>query len=216
MNIRLILIMTAIGLVLSGASGKAEEKQPMKKLTLQEFEAKSKDILNDLKTFSEREDILSLTKAIAALKALASYEKPDANEWASMRKSQAELWIRTILMIEAKSDKNFNFDDVLQINIAPPGPYPSGISPASIKEPELREQYEQAQATNKRKAEKYLFQHKLKEMKSDLFTEAEKSLADLYAASPEKIEELKNLLQSYGIDKQFESKISNRLAGIQK
>lgn len=148
MNIRLILIMTAIGLVLSGASGKAEEKQPMKKLTLQEFEAKSKDILNDLKTFSEREDILSLTKAIAALKALASYEKPDANEWASMRKSQAELWIRTILMIEAKSDKNFNFDDVLQINIAPPGPYPSGISPASIKEPELREQYEQAQATN--------------------------------------------------------------------
>lgn len=56
----------------------------------------------------------------------------------------------------------------------------------------------------------------MKEMKSDLFTEAEKSLADLYAASPEKIEELKNLLQSYGIDKQFESKISNRLAGIQK
>lgn len=211
MNIRLFLIITAIGLVLTGASGEAGEQQSMKKLTVKELEVHSKDILNDLKAFKEREDIQALTKAIAALKALESYERPDANEWASVRKSQAELWVRAIQMIDAKSDRDFNFDDVPEMNIAAPGPYPSGISPASIKEPELREQYEQAIAANKRKANKYLFQHELKAIKSGIFKEAKEYLVALYAAFPEAVGELKDILQSYGIDKRFETEICKRL-----
>jgi len=212
MNIRLFLIITAIGLGLTGASGEDGEKQPMNKLTIKELEVQSQDILNDLKTFKEREDIQSLTKAITALKALESYERSNTNEWASVRKSQAELWVRAIQMIDAKSDIDFDFDNAPEINIAAPGPYPSGISPASIKEPKLREQYEQAIAANKIRRAKYEFQRKLKAIKSGIFKEAEEALVALYAASPEKVDELKKLLQSYGIDKRFETEISKRLA----
>lgn len=214
MKIRLFFIAT-IGLFFSGVCGENYGEKTMKKLTIKELELQSNIISIDMKTFEEQEDILVLSKVVNTLKTLDSYEKPETNEWVTVRNSLAELWIRIIRMIDAKIDYEFNIDDVPEMNIVAPGAYPSGISPTYIKEPELRKQYEQAIATNKRKADKYLFQIELRKIKREIFKKAAESLVALYSEPPEDIAELKKLLQSHGIEKRFDTKISKTLISEQ-
>ncbi len=211
MKITFFLIVVTVSLFLLGACGEVREKQPMGTLTKKKVEMTAKEIIYQLEIFKEREDIQALSKAIVMLKALNNYERPDANQWPSLRKDLAALWIRVIQVIDIKVDKAFNFNDVPTMNIAAPGSYPSGIASESISNPELRKQYEQAIESNSRKANKYMFQYKLKSIKDSMFQEAEDYLVALYSECPEEIGELKKLLYLYESDKLFESRIDKRL-----
>ena len=203
MRIRLCLSIT-VGFLLINASGDSEKRKLMNMLTINQIEIKSKDILNKLKIFMEYDDIQALMEVNEELKKFEDFEKPDKQEWILVRQSQAELWIQMIQAINVKYDNHFDPKDAPEINVAPPGPYPSGISSDSIKEPDLREQYEQAIIANESKRTQYEFQYKLNSLRSEIYSNAQRVLTALYKRSPENMDELTKLLQSHGVNELFE------------
>lgn len=86
--------------------------------------------------------------------------------------AKVSLWLMAYQKLKAECDPSFDPADVPAINIAAPGRYPSGISPESITEPDLRKQYVQALAVNREKTERHVRQSslrkQLKELKHDL------------------------------------------------
>lgn len=64
---------------------------------------------------------------------------------------------------------DYNPDEMVFMNISPPGgKYPSGISPASIREPEIRKKYEEMLKTNNERREYHRKMRNLISLRCDL------------------------------------------------
>lgn len=59
------------------------------------------------------------------------------------------------------ADPAFNADEVPRLNISPGGPYPSGIDPENIKDPQLKAEYQQKLDSNSKYAQYYSHQSKI-------------------------------------------------------
>jgi len=119
--------------------------------------------------------------------------------WEKQRTLNATLWLRAWQRLEAETDKNFNPDDVPMMNVSPPKEtrLPPGVSPDSISDPNLRQQYERAIASNRRKAEAYNHQHRLRQIMEWFPQMAKKFLINAYSTSPANDAELRVLLSGY-------------------
>ena len=83
--------------------------------------------------------------------------------WKTDRDTKCKIWIQMLDQIAKEQDPNFDFNDARNLYTAhvslPNFPYPSGINPLEIKEPDLRARYEAAIAENHVKAERYNLQY---------------------------------------------------------
>lgn len=78
----------------------------------------------------------------------------------SMRDAKFQLLLAALQKIDAAADKSFDPRDVPMANMAPPQGkdgrlYDSGISPDSIKDPEVRAEYQRMLSANSDKAARY-------------------------------------------------------------
>jgi hypothetical protein len=119
-------------------------------------------------------------------------------QWAEQRRTRAERWLRTLRRLDDAAQSDFDFADVPQVNIAPPdATLPSGVAPESVKDPATRQQYEAALTANRRKAETYAAQWRLRELRALYAPRAERYIARAYARPPVAAGELEQLLARY-------------------
>lgn len=83
---------------------------------------------------------------------------------AEIRRAVVVLWLKWLDKIDEMIDPRFDPKDQAMLNIAPPhaAGLRSGVDPSAIKDPALREEYENALKLNKDKAERYYIQHTLR------------------------------------------------------
>jgi len=131
-------------------------------------------------------------------------------EWARRRSKAAEAWLRLGLRIEQEMDKDFDFTDVPQENIAPPRAARglAGMSPESIEDPALRAEYEAAIERNRQKAENYHKQRKLSDLYKMFSSIAEPYIVRAYSQPPFDLDELNRYLDSYVADRDKRERIS--------
>jgi hypothetical protein len=130
-------------------------------------------------------------------------------EWAKQRSQTAEAWLRLGKRIEQEIDKDFDFKDVPQENIAlPPGASGlAGMSPEYIEAPELRAEYEAAIERNRQKGENYRKQRKLCDLDEMFSSSAEQYIISAYSKPPFDLDELNHYLDSYLADRDRKERI---------
>jgi hypothetical protein len=81
-----------------------------------------------------------------------------------VRQVRAQVLLCGIATVNRNIDLKFDKDDLPAENLAPEGPYMSGISPAAIKDPQIRQKYETALRENSEKGNRHSLQLRLREM----------------------------------------------------
>lgn len=127
------------------------------------------------------------------------------------RTEMTKLWLRGLHRLHELLEPNFDFKDLPQRNIAPPheAGARAGAAPAHIKDPNLRKEYEVALKENKKKAEIYNKQYKLKSLKKQFLPQMEHYIVKAYSSSASSLEELQELLSLYEINIEISTRILN-------
>jgi hypothetical protein len=130
-------------------------------------------------------------------------------EWARRRAQKAEMWLRAWHRLDSEIDKDWDPEDKPLWNVpTPPGVgLPAGVAPEAIKDPKVRAEYEAAVAKNRQKAERYLKQHRLRQMKTRFSKPAEKYIITAYCRPPFNLEELKEYLKTYIAEEDVRARI---------
>lgn len=126
----------------------------------------------------------------------------DESAWKDLRRQKARFWLEAWHRISQATDSRFDFNDRPLLNVAPPPStgLPAGVSPASIKNPQLRTKYEHAIAQNNAKIQRYNEQSWLRLNGSRVYKEVEHYLVSAYARAPSDLQELQRLLPEYVAD----------------
>jgi len=177
-----------------------------KKLTLRNLKQISEEMLVDLNKMRDSKNIHILYQTIQRLKKI-SMQEVDVKVWPQLRRFQAELWFCVLDIIEKEINRNYDINKQPSINVSPPGPYPSGIAPEAIKEPELRKEYEKAIEENSRKIKEHKYQSMLRQMEVEFPKKLQTLLIWFYARDPDAIEELKRLFEKYKTNKKLSVEI---------
>ena len=134
---------------------------------------------------------------------------PKGQDWARKRREDVEVrfhaWKRLIEAI----DPNWDPNDVPLVNISPPraAGTRAGVAPETIKDPKLRAEYEAAIEKNRQKAERYSQQNRLHKWQRRFPQRAEEYIVQAYSKPPFNLEELKQYLQTYVVDKKTRERI---------
>lgn len=128
-------------------------------------------------------------------------DPPDIDEiaWKTLRKQKTEFWLKAVRQIDRAINPSFDFEDRPVLNVNPPvgAGLPAGVSPASIRNPQLRAEYESAIKQNNLKTQKYNEQSWLKLNGTRVHDEAERYLVNAYAKPPLDLAEIKLMLAEY-------------------
>jgi hypothetical protein len=127
----------------------------------------------------------------------ADGQKVSGSKWQALRSQimghRLRLWYR----INSIIDPQWNPDDSPMMNVAVPGGmYPSGVAPESIREPEIRKQYEAALEANRKKAEKHLEQRSARDMRDRYLPSLKAAITDAYSMGPVTADDL-DVLKAY-------------------
>lgn len=133
----------------------------------------------------------------------------DEATWKTLRKQKAELWLTARRRVQSSVDPTFDFSSLPQLNVRPPSGsgIPNGASPKSIKDPELRAEYERAIADNSAKALRYNDQYWLKRNAPDFYKNVERYLVNAYSRPPADPAELERLLAQHVDDNGVRARI---------
>jgi hypothetical protein len=127
--------------------------------------------------------------------------------WEKDRRDRVNQLLHLWNRLEKNIDPNFDFNDInnrLKGNVPVPAPnYIPGITPESIKDPEIRRKYEKAIEINKQKAFKYNEQIILHKINKQFDEFVEKFLIDMYSEPPFNTAELSKFLKSFKIEGEF-------------
>ncbi|MDD5482687.1 MAG: hypothetical protein PHP98_03415 [Kiritimatiellae bacterium] len=205
-----------ISLVSISLAEDAENQKNTERLTMKTVEIKAKEIDSNLVRFHKEKDVQIIEQIIGSLTSLRKLDKLNVDEWLTewpnARRIQAELWFKLHEAVEKEIDKNFDFTSSPQRNISAPGSYPSGVAPESIKEPELRKEYEKALAENKKKIDEHNFQYRLRKLEEDISYKLECFLVEVYSQPPEAIDELQKIMDTYKMNEETKSRMLKKLS----
>jgi hypothetical protein len=110
-------------------------------------------------------------------------------------------------VLDDSFDKNFDFSDLPYENIAPNGPYTSGIDPKHIVEPNIRKDYEERLAKNTQRAYEFNIQSPLQYLLEETLKEVDKIVHVTYAREPRADQELIDILEKYEYPKEESIKL---------
>jgi len=210
--IMIVNLLIFISLVFISLAEDMRGQQNAERLTVTTMEVKAKEISDNLIRLHKDKDIHIIEQTISNLISLQELNKPNTKEWPAVRRTQAELWFRLHEAVEKEIDKNFDFNSTLYLNISVPGPYPSGTAPESIKEPELRKEYEKAFEENRKKINERNFQCRLRKINKELTDRLECFLTEAYSLPPSSFDELKEMMAAYKIDEEVKGRILRELS----
>lgn len=131
--------------------------------------------------------------------------------WESDRAERIELLLHLWQKLQNGVDKDFDFNApenqaVLNVPVPAPG-YMPGISPESIKEPEIRAKYEEARRINKKKLERRNLQLQLQKLNKKLPDFVESFLTQVYSIAPFNLEGLKKDINRFNLTLERSRKI---------
>lgn len=123
----------------------------------------------------------------------------DQADWEVLRRQKAQFWLKAWRRVTQATDPKVDLDDRPLLNVAPPlsTGLPAGISPASIKNPRVRTEYEKAIAQNNAKAQRCSEQSWLRLNGSSVYEEMEHYLVNAYSRPPSNLSELQRLLSEF-------------------
>jgi hypothetical protein len=145
---------------------------------------------------------------------LTGVERQD--NWERDRAKRVNLIFHLWNRLEKNIDRTFDITDFKNHpmgNIPVPGPYPSGIRPEAVKEPDIRAKYIEAIAVNQAKAEKYNLQVQLQKLDKVLPEFVERVLIEFYSLEPTNMKELEASVRLFGFSSEIKQKI---LMGVNK
>jgi len=134
-------------------------------------------------------------------------KKVSGDAWAVLRERQAKLWLHAWKRLVNAMDRNWDPRDVPAINLASNCGLPSGVSPEAIRDPDARAKYEAAIEANRKKAEEYNKQDKLRSLGKRFLPLAERTLVQAYRTPPRRNEELRKHLRAFLPDGDVEARI---------
>ncbi len=129
-------------------------------------------------------------------------------EWPQDRRERMQYWFHARRRLNSEIDRNFNVNKPPLLNVPPAaGPYPSGIAPEGIKDPQLRARYEAAVQANKQKIERFNRQHLLHKLDEELTKNLRRFIVGAYSKPPVDLAELTYYLSTYTTDDQLRQSI---------
>ena len=139
---------------------------------------------------------------------LSSPELPAGAEWAELRSADLEHWFRVWRILRQRRDDAWDPSDLPLTKVSAPGGLPAGVAPEAIADPALRAQYEAAVAANRRKAERYREQVRLRKLGARFTARAEPYVVAAYSRPPLDLRGLRDYLERYLDDPAARSRIS--------
>jgi hypothetical protein len=147
------------------------------------------------------QDVDELYKIKAQINAFVLLPGESNLKW---RNKKLELWLNAIQKAHSAIDPSLSVGGAPEINIAPKSAggvvYDSGVDPKSIKDPDVREDYERRLAENSRKAQVYLRQHTLRQLEANWTTEMKAHVSGQYSGSNSDKEEISSTLNAVIVD----------------
>lgn len=115
--------------------------------------------------FEQKADGRALCRAVQLLSSVEPDNAAPKAEAMSLLALKLRHLFTTINYIDAKLIPGFDFSKMPMLNVAPPfgSEYPAGVAPESIREPEIRAEYERALAENDARNAQYSLQSDLRE-----------------------------------------------------
>ncbi len=128
-------------------------------------------------------------------------------EWPQDRRERMQYWFHAWRRLNSEIDRNFNVNEPPLLNVPPAGPYPSGIAPDGIKDPQLRARYEAAVQANKQKIERFNRQQLLHKLDEGFKKNLRRFIVGAYSKPPVDLAELTYYLNTYTTDDQLRQSI---------
>jgi hypothetical protein len=134
---------------------------------------------------------------------------PKGEDFAQRRKKDVEIRLHAWKRLIDAIDPNWDPNDKAVRNVSPPieTGLPSGVAPETIKDTNLRAEYEEVIDKNRQKAERYLEQSRLHDWLKRFPKRAEQYIIKAYSKPPFDVEELKQYLKEYIADDKTRARI---------
>lgn len=132
-------------------------------------------------------------------------------EWTRKRRDRTTRWLRALRRLDDETEKDFNFNDLPQMNVEPPlsTSLPAGVAPETIQDPALRKEYEATIQRNQQKADAYARQLQLRELRNRYWPIGVRYIARAYSRPPLNEAELQRLLNEHLSDGDTRAAILN-------
>jgi len=135
--------------------------------------------------------------------------RPQDAQWVRIRREDVQVRLHAWKRLLDAIDPNWDPNDIPAINLVPPvaAGLPSGVAPEAIKDPKLRAEYEAAIEKNSKKAVRYRRQSNMRKWLKRFPETTEEYIVAAYSTPPYNTDELKQLLERYGVEEQTRLKI---------
>lgn len=142
------------------------------------------------------------------------FEDPEARKdlerWAGKRSARMEQSLKASQRLDNEMQKDFNFADLPQVNIAPLATnLPSGVAPEAIQDPVMRKEYEAAIERDCKKADAFARQWELRDLRNRYWPIGVQYIARAYSRPPLNGAELQRLLNEHLSDEDSKAAILN-------
>lgn len=154
-----------------------------------------------VKEFEDSADADLLEEAYLTLENVLLLEEEDPIVRNQLRKEILHLWLHLIALLDRFLDPHFDPDDVPMRTVKPPPTsegikYRPGTSPSKIKDPTVRDAYEEAIAANNAKIAHYNLQIDLRRLEESIIPLAEAFVHNFYTPAPVDQAELKSAIDA--------------------
>jgi hypothetical protein len=176
--------------------------------TLNEIANKMKNYANEARSIQNGDvykkpetidDVLNVfERRYRSLKNIIYYfERLDDIDAVKLRSTISIEWFSFRKTLYQSFDEKHDFSIPVYKNLDVKGPYPSGIDPKHIKEPDIRKDYEERLIKNTQLAHERRVQLTLRQLLEDATKELEKFIHNAYERKPRADQELIDLLEKY-------------------
>ena len=132
-------------------------------------------------------------------------------EAAPLRKNVLDEWLPFWKMLSESFDQKHDFSIPVYINLGVNGPYPSGIDPKHIKEPDIRKDYEERLDKNTQLFYVRRVQLKLRQLLEDATEEIETFVVNAYMREPRADDELIQAMEKHELPEDIRVKILSKI-----